>query len=464
MRTRTRLVVAGLAVVVVGGYAVADAADVVPGVLTTVPPWPEAEPFPTVTLPAEPVRPLVLPDLDPDAPIPDPAALEPGVAALRGDDAVGSPPGVVVADVATGEVLVSADAETGRAPASTLKLLTATAAVSALDLSSRIPTTLVQDGADHLVLVGHGDMALAAGAGDPDATIGRAGLADLAAEAASVLQAAGTTSVSLAVDDSLFTGPEYAPGWEPVDFTQGWVAPVSALAVEVGHIDGRLQRDTDPAMGAANAFAAALEDAGVEVRGAPVRGRAGDGVQEVARVESATIRELVEHTLQLSDNTLSEVLGRLVALEHGQEASFEGATRAIIAELAATGLDTGGTVLVDCSGLSSRSRVAPRLLSDLVLAITRPDTPGLLAAASAMPIAGLEGTLADRYSSEAAGLVRAKTGTLAVVVSLAGNVVTADGRQLAFVVMADGVPRAGTFAARVAIDEWVSSLAACGCT
>jgi D-alanyl-D-alanine carboxypeptidase/D-alanyl-D-alanine-endopeptidase (penicillin-binding protein 4) len=63
----------------------------------------------------------------------------------------------------------------------------------------------------------------------------------------------------------------------------------------------------------------------------------------------------------------------------------------------------------------------------------------------------------------AAGAVRAKTGTLDGVSALAGLVLTADGRLLAFDVTADGVPTGATRGAEAALDRFAAALAGCGC-
>ncbi len=80
-----------------------------------------------------------------------------------------------------------------------------------------------------------------------------------------------------------------------------------------------------------------------------------------------------------------------------------------------------------------------------------------------LPVAGFTGTLIDRYPKESpgTGVVRAKTGTLTGVNTLAGTVVDADGRLLLFAFMTTGTtdPRA----AQSALDHMASTLANCGC-
>ena len=77
--------------------------------------------------------------------------------------------------------------------------------------------------------------------------------------------------------------------------------------------------------------------------------------------------------------------------------------------------------------------------------------------------AGLTGTLQNRFtSSPGTGVVRAKTGSLTGVTALAGVVITADGRPLAFAALVDGMPY-GPEAPQAAIDEFADGLAQCGC-
>lgn len=449
---------AGLVLAVGAGYAVADARDLVPGPLTTADPWEEPSPYPTPSEAGPVLAPDVLAAWDLSAPLPSEDVLASMVTDLAGSDELGGGVGVVVSDVATGTTLASSDPDTPRKPASTTKMLTGAAVVATLDLSQTIPTDAALE-ADVLYLVGHGDMALATGAGNPDSVVGRAGLGDLADQVAERLSASGISAVTLRVDDTAFERVPQAVGWSSIDFTGGYVAPIQALGVDIARVDGQIQRDGDPAMSAAVAFAAALGERGIDITDGPTREAAPQTATQIARVNSAPIGELLDFAMAESSNTLTEVLGRLVAIESGEPVTFEGATRAVLDALANLGLDVSGTTLTDTCGLSSQNRISPSLLTNLVL--TTAQDPAMFPLARSLPVSGLEGTLEDRWLE--GGIVRAKTGTLQNTVSLSGYVTTADGRLLAFAVMSDAVPDAGTYQARLRIDEFVNDVADCGC-
>lgn len=463
-------VVATTALVVVlagGAYATADAYDVVPGMVTLAPVPAPANPFPTApgAVPAPAVTAL-LGALDTAAPAPDPAQLQSLVAALVADARLGASTGVIVVDGLTGGVLASNAADVARTPASTAKLVTAVAALTQLPASTTLPTRVVKGAAGQVVLVGGGDMMLAAGAGDPTAVDGRAGLADLAAQVAKALRLAGTTTVSLGVDDTLFSGPALSPTWATSDIAAGYVAPVTALAVDVAKIKAGEYppRYPDPSLAAAGQLAARLAEQGITVTGTPTRVTAPAGATELGVVQSAPIADVVQYFLHTSDNTITEVVARVVAVHMGLPGSFEAASKAVLRAAAELGLDTSGATLVDASGLGAGSALPPQLLVDLVRLSTDPTHPELREVATGMPIAGLSGTLADRFTTTAArGLVRAKTGSLPHVTSLAGTVVDADGRLLDFAIVADQTPDGGQWAPRATIDAFVTTLQSCGC-
>lgn len=463
---RATAVVVSVLLAGAGAYATADAYDVVPGLVTLEPEHEPAPPFPTApaAVPGPDVEPVV-PVADPAAPLPDAAALTAAAQAAAGHRWMGASTTVVVQDVLSGETLVDVAGQTPFEPASTAKLLTAAAAVTTLDPEATLRTRVVADGAGRLVLVGGGDMMLAAGAGDPVAVNGRAGLVDLAAQVVRELRLAGTAQVELAVDDTLFTGPALNPGWTPAHSSLGYVAPVAPIAVNIAKTreEPYPPRHADPAQHAVQTFADLLVAQGVEVTRV-VRGEAPEQARELGSVESATVREIVRYALHTSDNTVSEGLGRLVAVEAGLPGSFDGATKAVLAAVAALGIDTTGARLADASGLAAGSAVPAEVLVDLMTLAADGEHPELLPVAVDTPVAGWQGTLADRLlEGPARGLVRAKTGSLPGTTTLAGTVLTVEGRLLSFAVMTNGAPPGGQLGPRRVIDALVQQMAGCAC-
>ncbi|GAA3394136.1 D-alanyl-D-alanine carboxypeptidase/D-alanyl-D-alanine endopeptidase [Streptomyces roseoviridis] len=371
---------------------------------------------------------------------------------LLADPALGPLRTASVVDAGTGRQLYGEGAATPMTPASTIKIATTTAALSALGPHHRIATTTTA-GPD-------GRTVTLVGGGDP--TLDHTRLRALAGATARALKARGTPSVRLAYDTSLYQGPTL----HPIGPNEN-LAPVTALMTNAGRLDdsrtGTAARSSDPARDTATAFADLLHQAGITVQGAPAPGKAPRGAKAapLARTDSAPLADLVERTLTHSDNDLAEALARQTALAHRQPASFTGAAKAVHDELARLGLPLAGARFADGSGLDRRDRISAALLTGILTRAADPTRPTLRPVLTGLPVGGFSGTLADRYDDPAtapgAGTVRAKTGTLRGVDTLAGTVVTADGRLLAFAFLAGDTT--SPFTARPALDRLSAALA-----
>ncbi|WP_406151904.1 D-alanyl-D-alanine carboxypeptidase/D-alanyl-D-alanine-endopeptidase [Streptomyces sp. NBC_01012] len=360
--------------------------------------------------------------------------LEGALGPLLDTPALGSVSTAVVVDAATGKQLYARGAATPMTPASTVKIATAAAALSALGPAHRIPTkvTLSPD-ARTLTLVGGGDP-----------TLDKADLRALASDTARSLGKAGAGPLRLAYDTSRYTGPAL----HPIGPNEN-IAPVSALMADEGRLDksdhGPAARSDDPAGDAARTFAGLLDDAGVATRSDPASGRAPADGRTVATHLSKPLSALVERALTNSDNDIAEALARQTALKAGEPASFAGSRRAVTARLKALGLPLGGARLADGSGLDREDKVTAGLLARLLALAAGPDHPELRPVLTGLPVAGFSGTLGGRYTatSPATGVIRAKTGTLTGVNTLAGTTVDAQGRLLTFAFLASGTASAG---------------------
>ncbi|MCY0945028.1 D-alanyl-D-alanine carboxypeptidase/D-alanyl-D-alanine-endopeptidase [Streptomyces sp. H34-S5] len=387
-----------------------------------------------------------------------PEGLGAALGPLLADRALGTVRTASVVDTATGQVLYESGARDAMTPASTVKIATAVAALSALGPEHRIRTSVVRGAASgQIVLVGGGDPSLTARKKAPAGSGGS--LVALAADTAQALKAAGTASVSLGYDDSLYTGPARHPiGVNPN------LALVTALTADEGRPDesasGPVERSEDPSKDAARAFAALLAERGITVTGEPARAKAPADAPPLAATLSTPLAGLVERMLTNSDNDIAEALARQTALASGQPAGFEGAEKAVAARLASLGVDTAGSRFADGSGLARADKVSAGLLTGLLAKAADPGRPELRPVLTGLPVAGFTGTLRARNagSSPAAGLLRAKTGTLTGVNSLAGTVVDSSGRLLAFAFLTANSP--APEGAEKALDKLAAAVAA----
>lgn len=510
---RRQIAVAALVVALPLGYLSLDALDVVPGFVTsdlgredrTQVPESEApagqagaagarqdnNAVPRVPPPLAAATPAPLPTQIP-AEAASPALTTAGLtAALRPqltNPALGPSVGMEVRD-ASGAVLFAHDAGRARTPASTTKVLTAVALAQAQDLTQRFetravlvagaeatPATAATTGASAgvsaapaqttIALVAGGDNLLAPDRGDPGSVIGQAGLGDLARATAAALEQRGTRGpVRVVLDDTYARGPALAPGWQPGDVALGLTGPVAMLGLATDRAEPYRPSTADPALHATAAFAGALTAAGLHVEGRPSRAAAPPDAAELATVASAPIGDVLAIALDDSDNDLTETLARWGCHQAGAPTTFAGCAAWVRDQLTAAGIDVRGVRLTDTSGLSGGSQVPVTALAAAMAHGASGTNPSLSGVLARLPVAGLTGTLDERFLAAAAsrgvGLVRAKTGTLTGVSALAGSVVDADGRMLTFAIVADRVP--GTVPARLALDRLAATLAACGC-
>jgi len=369
-----------------------------------------------------------------------------------------------VADALTGTQIWEQRADAPMQPASTIKILTAAASLLTLDRTARLSTIVKAADQNRMpgvvVLVGAGDPTLsAAPPGEETWYRGAGRIADLAEQ----VRKSGITPTAVQVDNSLFSGPDMAPGWDPADIAGGDIAPIQSVMLDAGRIQPttlQSRRSPTPALdaGRALAFALGVDPAKVTFAPGPAEGR------QLASVQSAPLMERLRQMMMESDNVMAETIGREVARATGRPSSFAGSVDAVISKMAAAKIDMTGASLVDASGLSVANLLTASTLDQLVNAAAGPDQPALRPMVDLLPVAGGSGTLSNRFlggdpKRSSAGWLRAKTGSLTKTNSMAGIVTDMSGRVLSFAFISNNAGMEG----RTRLDALVGVLRTCGC-
>ncbi|AQA02670.1 D-alanyl-D-alanine carboxypeptidase [Mycobacterium sp. MS1601] len=441
----------GAGVVVLVAIVVAVAALVTGG---------KKQPDPQIT--AQPAAvtadPAVVPVAD-GAPSPTRAGLARALAQALADPNLGNLTGRIT-DASTGEVLWEQRDDVPMQPASTNKSLTAAAALLTLDRDERLTTTVYAGTTPGvIVLVGGGDPVLSAAPADEDTWYRDAArISDLV----DGVRARGIKVTDVQVDTSLYTGPDMAPGWDPLDIDLGDIAPIQSVMLDAGRTqptsyDSR--RSHTPALDAGRALAAGL---GVDPARVTLVPRAPKG-SEIVSVQSAPLIERLRQMMGASDNVMAETIGREVAAAAGKPLSFAGAADAVLEQLRDADINLDGAHLLDSSGLSIDDRLTAHTLDDVMLAAAGQEHPRLRPLLDLLPVAGGSGTLSNRYHDDvtgtAAGWLRAKTGSLTGTNTLAGVITDASGRVLTFAFVSNDAGPTG----RIALDVLAATLRSCGC-
>ncbi len=326
-------------------------------------------------------------------------------------------PGIVLMDPVTSDVLYSSQPDVGRAPASVMKLLSATLASSALDLQSSFHTSIATTSEpDRYVITGDFDPWL-------------------------TLSLHESTKFGAALSPTLINKAiERSPSMKRIviDYYGLYDKDLEELKK---FYRGRVYLSINKLSSLPAAQAKAVEP--------------------IATITSPTISEILKFTLLWSDNTKADRLARLSAKALGFTPDAPGIKLAFEKVLKDLGVTTEGLEIYDGSGLSKENRVTARTIAELLVKIK--DKPEFASIYEGLPTAGISGTLQKRFVEDAptaVGLVKAKTGWINGTVSLAGYVTVGEG-QYVFAIIADRItptePRRK--AARETIDKMLATIA-----
>jgi D-alanyl-D-alanine carboxypeptidase/D-alanyl-D-alanine-endopeptidase (penicillin-binding protein 4) len=243
----------------------------------------------------------------------------------------------------------------------------------------------------------------------------------------------------------------------------------------------------DPAEYTAAAFKLALLARGVAVNGAPVsRHRFSIETSEFSDQRAQPVRlipslqdkiaapleqrhVLATHvsvplaqditlTNKISQNLHAELILRLLGKTFGTDGSFAQGSRVVRQFLVDAAVNDADFFLYDGSGMSPNDRIAPRAYAQLLSYASR--QPWGAAWRDTLPIAGVDGTLANRFlTSPLKGRLWAKTGTLNETNALSGYLTAVSGKTLAFSILCNG-HRPDSNAEVQAIDRIAEAIAA----
>lgn len=158
-----------------------------------------------------------------------------------------------------------------------------------------------------------------------------------------------------------------------------------------------------------------------------------------------TVDQILMKMMKDSDNLYAESMFYQIAAASGNRpATAKNAATIIKRLITQLGLDASQYYVADGSGLSLYNYVSAELETLFLRYAFRNDNIRIHLYPS-LPIAGVDGTLKNRMKETfTQGNVRAKTGTLSRVITLAGYCTAANGHHLCFAILNQGIPKAST--------------------
>ncbi|GHF94909.1 D-alanyl-D-alanine carboxypeptidase [Deinococcus piscis] len=377
----------------------------------------------------------------------------------------------MVQDLVTGEVRESLNPHTPMIPASTTKLVTAAAVLGDLGgMKGWWSTELTVPAAEW----GKAQVSALTLRGSVDPTLSITGSSNSLTELATEAAASGIREVGqVQLADGIL---------DPVSWQDAVIETPMAAFMPQEWLERRPSSPAAFRTELHTALIRALEDAGIRVTdpalAAPIVPSAESPAEGVASTQSAGPADMLAATLRPSDNLRAEELLASVAARPDGTGTLQTAGQRAANILRGWGVDTSGIELHDGSGLSRDNRLTARALVDLLDVMyrtggTRQPYPDPLAVfeknanpyAEALAHAGVGGSKYGRGGTLNGRLVgsdldvRAKTGTLPGVSSLAGYVVGQSGHPLAFAVLMNGPETAPILELRAVQDDWVRAIA-----
>ena len=186
------------------------------------------------------------------------------------------------------------------------------------------------------------------------------------------------------------------------------------------------------------------------VKGTP----ASAGEVELVSLDSPTLADLLKETNQESNNIYAEVLLKTVGIQtpNNLDATASGIT-AVKPILFAIGVPPTQYAMVDGSGLASKNRASAEAFTKTLQGMAQ--SPNAQVFRASLPVAGVSGTLKNRFRGTAAqGRLQAKTGTISGVTSLSGYLTPLNYPPIAFSILTN-YSNTSTDTVRSAIDEIV---------
>ncbi len=175
-------------------------------------------------------------------------------------------------------------------------------------------------------------------------------------------------------------------------------------------------------------------------------------------LESPPLRDVLPRMQKPSQNQIAEMLFRTSGWMGSHDGSADSARAVGARTLALWGVTNADAAYRDGSGLSRHDYVTPRAIVRVL--DTMRQSPWFSIYRDALPLAGVDGTIANRMkSTAAAGNAHAKTGTVDKARSLSGYVTTADGHLVLFSMLCNNFTVPNREVERVQ-DLLVSTLAA----